>query len=463
MLKTHSVKEELTRTEIVELVNKHNGRLPRLLKLKDMYENRNGIKGRLQSDDSKPNNKISHPYADYIVNSIVGYFMGKPVTYSFNDNQEITALFDDIYKYNDESAENTQLATDASIYGVSCELMYLDKELNPRFKAISPLEAIAIYDTSVEENLIGFIRHWKIKDVDNKDVDYVEYYNSYKVVKFTTNDNSVYEEQEHFWGDVPVVVVENNKDLCSDFEKVVDLIDALDKVVSDTANDFEMFTNAILVVTGMELEEEDYEKLKTTRVISIQDASGKAAYLFKDIPDTALENYKNRLVDDIHKFSSVPNMSDENFANNLSGVSMQFKLSSLEFKCATKESYFRKALLRRIELICNVLSLLGKLNIKTDEIIKSVDIRFTRNTINNNDELVTRALQLSTILSKETLLENLLPFIPSVEEELERLAKEKEEKLNAIKDFDLDDQGHFVNSAKALEGVEDEQDEETEE
>ena len=45
--------------------------------------------------------------------------------------------------------------------------------------------------------------------------------------------------------------------------------------------------------------------------------------------------------------------------------------------------------------------------------------------------MATRALQLSTILSKETLLENLLPFIPSVEEELERLAKEKEEKLNS--------------------------------
>ena len=176
------------------------------------------------------------------------------------------------------------------------------------------------------------------------------------------------------------------------------------------------------------------EKLKESRLLNISEASGKAEYLFKDIPDTALENYKNRLVDDIHKFSSVPNMSDENFANNLSGVSMQFKLSSLEFKCATKESYFRKALLRRIELICNVLSLLGKLNIKTDEIIKSVDIRFTRNTINNNDELVTRAFQLSTILSKETLLENLLPFIPSVEEELERLNKEKEEAVSFMQD-----------------------------
>lgn len=437
------MKEELTRTEIVELVNKHNGKLPHLLKLKEMYENRNSIKNRSQPDTSKPNNKVSHPYADYIVNSIVGYFMGKPVAYSFSDNEEITTLFDDLYKYNDESAENTQLATDASIYGVACELLYLDKELNPRFKAISPLESIAIYDTSVEENLIGFIRHWKIKDVDNRDVDYVEYYSSTKVIKFTTNDNSMYEEQEHFWGDVPVIVVENNKDLCSDFEKVIDLIDALDKVVSDTANDFEMFTNAIMVVQGVKLDEEVFKKLREMRLMNLASDGEKntgidAKYLYKDLPDTALENYKNRLVDDIHKFSSVPNMSDENFANNLSGVSMQFKLSSLEFKCATKESYFRKALLRRIELICNVLSLLGKITIQTDEIIKSVDIRFTRNTINNNEELVTRALQLSTMLSKETLLENLLPFIPSVEEELERLNKQKEERVSFIQD-DYDD------------------------
>lgn len=439
MLKVHSYKSELTRQEIIELVNKHKGKLPHLLKLKEMYENRNSIKNRVQPDNSKPNNRVSHPYADYIVNSIVGYFMGRPVTYSFSDNEEIATLFDDLYKYNDESAENTQLATDASIYGVACELMYLDNNLKPRFKAISPLESIAIYDTSVEENLIGFIRHWKIKDVDNKDVDYVEYYNTKKVIKFTTSDHSVPEEHDHYWDDVPAVIIENNKDLCSDFEKVIDLIDALDKVVSDTANDFEMFTNAIMVVQGVSIDEGVLEKLKQMRLMNLASDGDKnngidVKYLYKDLPDTALENYKNRLVDDIHKFSSIPNMSDENFANNLSGVSMQFKLSSLEFKCATKESHFRKALLRRIELICNVLSLLGQVSVDTDAIIKDVDIRFTRNTINNNEELVTRALQLSTMLSKETLLENLLPFIPSVEEELERLNREREENVSFMQE-----------------------------
>lgn len=436
MLKTHSIKQELSRTEIINLVNKHNMTLPKYIKLKEMYENKNAIKHRVQKDPSKPNNRVSHPYADYIVNSIVGYFMGKPVAYSFADNEEVTTLFDDLFSFNDESAENTQLATDASIYGVACELMYVDKDLNPRFKAISPLESIAIYDTSIEENLIGFVRHWKIK-VDDEDVDYIEYYTANKILKFTSNGGAT-EVLEHYFGDVPVVVVENNRDLCSDFEKVVDLIDALDKVVSDTANDFETFTNAILMITGTSLDDELIQTLKDSRLLNIDDSSGKAEYLFKDIPDTALENYKNRLVDDIHKFSSVPNMSDENFANNLSGVSMQFKLSSLEFKCATKESYFRKALLRRIELICNLLSLLGKLSLATEEIVKNVDIRFTRNTINNNEELVTRAIQLSTMLSKETILENLLPFIPSVEAELERLATEREESISFMSDFQSD-------------------------
>ena len=127
--------------------------------------------------------------------------------------------------------------------------------------------------------------------------------------------------------------------MCSDFGKVVDLIDALDKVVSDTANDFEMFTNAIMVVQGVELDESTFSKLKEMRLMNLVSNDGvdtKVEYLYKDIPDQALENYKNRLVSDIHKFAGVPDMSDKEFGNNLSGVSIIFKLSNIDLKCAVK-------------------------------------------------------------------------------------------------------------------------------
>ena len=444
MLKVKSVKETLNYNEIANLVHKHEMVLHKFAHLKDMYDNKNDIKHRVQEDASKPNNRISHAYASYITDTVVGYFMGKPISYTFGDDT-LAEQFDDIFKFNDESAENVQLATDASIFGCSCELLYVDSDLMPRFKAINPMEVVAIYDCSIEERLIGAIRHWKV-EVDEEQVDYIEYYTKDTITKFLHNDDGVIDTPqitEHFFQDVPIVIYKNNKDMCSDFEKVIDLIDALDKVVSDTANDFEMFTNAIMVVQGVELDEETFSKLKQMRLMNLVSNDGvdtKVEYLYKDIPDQALENYKNRLVEDIHKFASVPNMSDKEFGNNLSGVSIQFKLSSLEFKCATKEAYFRKGLLRRIELMCNLQGLLGKVG-DTKDIIKNVDIRFTRNVINNTNEIIQQAIQLSSLVSKETVLENLQGLIPSVDEEMQRLDEEREANMERFSDnYDMHSQ-----------------------
>lgn len=467
MLKVKSVKETLNYNEVANLVHKHEMVLHKFAHLKDMYDNKNDIKHRVQEDTSKPNNKISHAYASYITDTVVGYFMGKPISYTFGDDT-LAEQFDDIFKYNDESAENVQLATDASIFGCACELLYVDADLIPRFKTINPMEVIAIYDCSIEENLIGAIRHWKVEVDEEQQVDYIEYYTKDKIIKFLHNEDGIInapEETEHFFGDVPIVIYKNNKDMNGDFEKVIDLIDALDKVVSDTANDFEMFTNAIMVIQGVELDEETFSKLKQMRLMNLVSNDGvdtKVEYLYKDIPDQALENYKNRLVEDIHKFASVPNMSDKEFGNNLSGVSIQFKLSSLEFKCATKEAYFRKGLLRRIELMCNLQGLLGKVK-DTKDIIKNVDIRFTRNVINNTNEIIQQAIQLSSIVSQETVLENLRGLIPSVDEEMQRLDEEREANVSFMSDTftgmhdDTDTEGTEDTEEPLLEDDDDEQ------
>ena len=464
MLKVKSVKETLNYNEIANLVHKHEMVLHKYRHLKDMYDNKNDIKHRVQEDTSKPNNRISHAYASYITDSIVSFFMTKPVAYTFGDDA-LAELFDDIFKYGDESAENVQLATDASIYGCACELLYVDSDLMPRFKAINPIEVIAIYDCSIEENLISCIRHWKI-EVDEEQVDYIEYYTKDTITKFLHNEDGVIntpQVTEHFFGDVPIVIYKNNKDMCSDFEKVIDLIDALDKVVSDTANDFEMFTNAIMVVQGVELTEETFSKLKQMRLMNLVSSDGvdtKVEYLYKDIPDQALENYKNRLVSDIHKFAGVPDMSDKEFGNNLSGVSIRFKLSNLDLKCAVKETYFRKALLRRIELICNLQGLLGKVG-DTKDIIKNVDIRFTRNVIDNTSEIIQQAIQLSTIVSKQTVLENLQSLIPSVDEELERLDEEREANMERFSDnYDMHSQDN--GEEEMQDNTDDEQDDKQE-
>ena len=74
-------------------------------------------------------------------------------------------------------------------------------------------------------------------------------------------------------------------------------------------------------------------------------------WLLKTIDDTALENYKNRLREDIHTGANVPHMCDESFGGNLSGVAISYKLWGLEQICSIKERKFKKGLQRRIELI----------------------------------------------------------------------------------------------------------------
>ena len=57
----------------------------------------------------------------------------------------------------------------SSIYGYAYEIMYLDNEAKPRFKAINPSEMIVCYDNTLEENIALAIRYYDEKVKINDD------------------------------------------------------------------------------------------------------------------------------------------------------------------------------------------------------------------------------------------------------------------------------------------------------
>ena len=164
--------------------------------------------------------------------------------------------------------------------------------------------------------------------------------------------------------------------------------------------------------------------MKNNRVMLV-DGDGDASWLVKNINDLHIENIKKRLVEDIHKFSMTPNISDEKFASNLSGVAISYKLNSLESKTAVKERYFTQAIQKRLEIICTALSRDGN---KYDP--TTVYPTFTRNIPQNLLDLVSSVVQLQGIVPNEELL-GLLPFIDDVEYALDKLREEKEENMEA--------------------------------
>ena len=358
-----------------------------------------------------------------------GYFLGNPISYN-SDNQDLLEKILDIFKYNDEADNNTTLAKYSSIAGYAVELLYIDENSNARFKALPGDEVAIVYDNTLEENILYAIRYFE-EDIpgDDKTKTTINVYTSNTIQTYQLEDNEMtfIDEIAHYFNDVPVSVYVNNDELYGDFEKIKGLADAYDLVTSDTANDFEYFSNALLVVSGVLVEDEEAGlDFKNNRILNFAGTDGKAEYLLKNINDSALENYKNRLVEDIHKFAQIPNLTDEQFAGNVSGESMKYKLMGLENIISIKEAKFKKGLMRRIELLCNFL------NIATNDLMLYTDIQpvFTRNKPKNEVELANMVKSLYGILSDETLI-SILPFVENSKEEIEKRDLEKENTLDS--------------------------------
>lgn len=406
------------------------------------------------ADSTKPNNKIANAYANLITSTLVGYFVGEPISYTAEDGSILEEL-QMLFEYNDEADENAELAKMASIYGVAYEMLYMEKQDEGmgrpmlRFHTLDTRECIPIYDDTIEKNLISFIRYYTVEDIlTEKEKLTVELITATDIKRYEASiagGLNLVETTPHYFGMVPIAIYKNNEELMGDFEPVLSLIDAYDTMESDTVNDFDYFVDAYLALYGFTADSEDIVKMKENRVL-LMDEGTNAEWLIKDADDTNTENMKIRLDKDIHKFSHCPDMSDENFAGNSSGVAIQYKLLGTENLISGKERKFKRGLQQRLELISRIQGLMGE-NFDW----RAIDISFRRNIPANLSEVATMVNELSGIVSNETLLTQ-VPFVDDVSAELEKLQKEEEQKKMSNPFFQSADLGYatqaMINSNK---------------
>lgn len=416
-----SNKDELTPELIKRMVYKFRQcDLPRLIKLKDYYLNKTDILKRVQADPTKPNNRVVHPFSQYITDTLCGYFMGEPVSYS--SEQDIDEL-KMVFEYNDEQNENMELAKNCSIYGRAWEYMYIDTDGAVRFTMIDTKEIIPVYNETIENELIAVVRFYDeyniLRDAMETKVEVYTDTNIFRYVASTTLDTlHLVSEQPHYFTCVPFVEYKNNDDMTGDFEGVMSLIDAYDALVSDDLNDFAYFCDAYLVLYGYTADAEDVRKMKENRVL-LMDENTKAEWLTKAGDSTGVETTKQRIEKDIHKFSKTPNSNDENFGGNTSGVAMKYKLLGTENLASIKERKFKKGLQRRLEILSFVFALTRKGSLDW----LGVDIAFTRNLPVNESDVSAMVQALDGIVSKKTLLSQ-LSFVEDADAELAQLEKE---------------------------------------
>jgi len=388
------------------------------LKWKRYYDGKQAILAKHATDTGKPCNKVVTNFTKYIVDTYAGYLTGIPVQYE-NDNFDDVI---DVLKYNDYIQEDSELLTNALIYGRAFEINYVQEDGQQRFRTLDTRSCVPIYDNTLNNDLQYVIRFWEEElDANNTPIYMVEVYGPATIRRYRSGAGfmsfTFLSEEPHFYGQCPVTVFSLNDEERSIFEQIITLQDAYNEVLSGSVDDFDAFADAYLVLKGLTADAEDLVTMKQNRVL-MMDADCSAEYLTKSINDTQVTNLLNNFKDNIHKIANCPDFTDEKFMAQ-SGVAIKYKLVGFENASSVIESNMRKALQRRIELISAILNLTSE-----EAIWREVNITFTRNLPTDLADTVQLVNQLRGLVSTRTLL-TLLPFVTDVDAELKAVEEEK--------------------------------------
>ena len=312
------------------------------------------------------------------------------------------------------NALNSDLAFDASVYGRAFEYHFRDKDSIDRVVLISPLEMFVIRDLTVEQNIIAAVHLPIYVDKVNMTVYTKDKMISYKPFSIKSIRLSVEDTRKHEYNDVPVVEWWNNRFRTGDYESEISLIDAYDAGQSDTANYMSDLNDAMLLIKGdleaLGLSASDIAKMKDANTLLLQtgisangqQTSADAGYIYKQYDVQGTEAYKNRLANDIHRFSRIPNLDDDRFNATSSGIALLYKMIGLEQVRKNKETYFTKALRRRYELISNIHKAINKPLIEADKLTFTFHPNIPQDVWNE----IKAYIEAGGVVSQETLMNN---------------------------------------------------------
>lgn len=412
---------ELTVDLLHKMINRFNINVqPKLNKYKNYYDGIQAILNKSYADETKPCNKSVINYCKNIVDSYCGY-LATPGFISYQSNDDIEDVMN-ILRYNDYQAEDSDLLLNALVYGVAAELMYLDERSQVRFRLINPTSCFGIYDDSLTGDLMYFVRMYQVNEWDESDTYNVDIYSDVSIKHYRMSGaNGMLQfvaEEPHYFSQCPANIF-YMPDEKSIFDCVMSLQDSVNELLSAEIDDFSAFCDAYLILEGVDADADDIASMKANRVLVLPEGA-KAQWLTKNASDAQVENILKRIHDSIYRVAQCPDFSSESFVGGVSsGIAIRYRLTGMETRAGKVEAEMKKALQRRIEIICGIASL--KLG---EEVFRDIDIDFKRNIPEDLTSTINMINALKGSVSDATLLSQ-LPFISDVNAELEAVNEQK--------------------------------------
>ena len=417
---------EMTLTLLSEFLTEHDHEVKnRYEPLYDAYTSDHEILHDPAKPKYKPDNRVVVNFPKYIVDTMNGFFIGNPIKIIAED-EAVADYVEYLDRYNDQDDNNAELAKICSIYGKGHEMYYTDEESELCITYLDPKEAFMIFDESIIERPLFFVRRY----VDREGFEYgsISDETSVRNFKVTGGLKWLDEWQPHYFDGVPATEYVENGERQGIFEPVMSMVNAYNKAISEKANDVDYFADAYLKVLGTSIDKDDVQFIRDNRIVNFEgDGSDKiiAEFMEKPNSDTTQENLLERLERLIFQISMVANISDENFGT-ASGIAMKYKLQSMSNLEKTKERKFAAGMNRRYQLLFGH----PASKVPANAWIQ-LQYKFTPNIPANLQEEAQIASQLEGIVSHETQLK-VISAVENVKGELDKIEEENKEAMTPV-------------------------------
>lgn len=382
------------------------------------------------------NNAVGSNFHQLLVDQEAGYLATVAPTIdvgSDRDNDTVAEVLGDTF--------NTTLkrqVVEASNAGVAWLHYWIDDDNNFRYSTVPPDQIYAIFDTKLDNKILGVLRSYKhFDDETGAYVNAYEYWTEKQAEFFkeSANDQNVivpwdrvtsYDASSmlmtgsgnvltHNFGRVPFIAFPKNDYWQDELHKYKGLIDSYDDVFNGFINDVDDIQQVFLVLKNFGGQDLDsfMQELQNYKAIQVDNlGSGDNSGVDKlqiDIPVEARQTLLQIIRDDIFLYGQ--GIDPSNFqSSNASGVAIKMLYSHLELKASNTQTQFDHAIRELVRAIMDYKGL-------ADVDGRKIAINWRRTMVEDNLAKAQAVATLANFTSEETIAKN-NPLVDDWQDEL---------------------------------------------
>lgn len=393
----------------------------------DWYVGDHPVLHEVDKGGTRPDNRVvvNLPYSN--VDTFNGYFIGKnpQITLDGDTQNKTLQTWNNSNSFQDKLAE---ISKQVDIYGRAFAFVYQDEQSKTRVTYSDPETSFMIYDDTVEQNPLAFVRY----SLD-------EHMQAYGRIYFADHSSAIVsgsmvssDDEINVYGAVPAVEFISNDERQGLNDQIFGIADQLDHVISQKANQVEYFDNAYLKILGLKLPEDEdgnpIANLDGNQIIYSEDEAAADAvvdFVSKPDGDTMQENLINRLLDQNYNVTGVVNFNDQRISGNITGKALERLLQRMSNRAVFKRTKFTEGLRDLYKIVFSAKTLKG---IGEDD-WQGLAFKFYENLPADYADEANTAKALEGIVSKETQLKVLEDIVDDPKAEIKRMQEEQADSI----------------------------------